>query len=268
MSTPKTFDISNFKQSLTNDGRIVVSSRQGKEIEIDSNGRLEGLTDASRKIIVDCDLNSIEQVKLRFLFRNLAEIESELDIEYLQKPITYLRRSLADCNHLNISIHRLERDNENNLRRMIYANVITSLEAFLSDFLLCATKNDRLIQEKLINGLYSNEKYKLSDLLESNKSPIDLLIDKINTNSFHNLNTVRNHYSKAFSINFPSFGSLCKAVENRHDIIHRNGCPLGESESKNFSQKEVTTLISSVAEFSIELLKEIARSTQQTSYYP
>jgi hypothetical protein len=145
---------------------------------------------------------------------------------------------------------------------MLYANVFTALESLLSDLVINDVRNKDLVLNNLgvnYDG-FKSEKYSLKDLISSNKSAVDLAVGKLHGVVFHNLNTAEKIYEAAYGIEFPETASLLSALENRHDIVHRNGCKVGHKDAKVYRQDEVMQLIHVVQQFVINLLRVIGES--------
>ena len=118
-------------------------------------------------------------------------------------------------------------ENLNNfLNMMLYVNVITALETFLSDaFISTVLNNDQLIRKFVkSNTDFSERKIALNDIFETvdniNIEVRKYLLDLI----WHNLAKVKNLYKYTLEIDFPdNMEKLYRAVAIRHDIVHRSG---------------------------------------------
>jgi hypothetical protein len=100
----------------------------------------------------------------------------------------------------------------------------------LSDYLINAISEDEAILSNLVsrNADFNKEKISLKELINKKITPLELIVEKLGKISFHNLGVARSMYRAAFDINFPDFGILAVAIDNRHDIVHRNGRKKGE----------------------------------------
>jgi len=132
--------------------------------------------------------------------------------------------------HFNISLDELSLLNKSTdnliLQRMVFASVITTMEAYLSDTMKSLVLNRSVVKRRFV------ESYSVFDKKISKKdlfSFFDILdktiheeIDKI---SFHNIVTVKELYKKVLACNFPEekLPKLLSSVAIRHDIVHRNG---------------------------------------------
>lgn len=115
--------------------------------------------------------------------------------------------------------------------RMLFAALISGLEAFLSDTLINAVSEREEAQLALVSKDKDvlTKKFSLPEII---KNP-DLVIEEITSHlreiSFHNLPKVNALYSAALNINFfamigkDNVEALNKAIVLRHHVVHRNG---------------------------------------------
>lgn len=109
--------------------------------------------------------------------------------------------------------------------RMIYAGIIGSLESYLSDtFIKLVLDYDDIQKLALSNTKIFGAKYTISDVSDSAFSVDKIIIENLSSVMWHNLEKVRNIYIHAANIKFPDISpTLRKAIEIRHDIVHRGG---------------------------------------------
>jgi hypothetical protein len=110
---------------------------------------------------------------------------------------------------------------------------------------------------------FKSSRYSLKDLLKPKSTPLDLTLNKINGITFHNFNTVSNLYEATFGISFPDYTNLSNKIENRHDIIHRNGRSVGEKDPKKYSKKNITELVGETQSFVIAIINELTSDNAQ-----
>lgn len=111
--------------------------------------------------------------------------------------------------------------------RMLFASVITLMEAFLSDAFHKSIINDEILFEKFIvnNPTFNEKKYKLKEIIDWNKNIHKRVTDYLhNEILWHNLDKIKMMYKETLGVEFPKdISSIYKAVAIRHDIVHRNG---------------------------------------------
>ena len=123
------------------------------------------------------------------------------------------------------------------LRRLLYVNVITALESYLSDFFISRVKADRKLLRKCVesNEEFRKEKFTVSQVFEVTES-IEQKLDKYLLDFvWHRFHSVKTMFKDVFGVNFPSeIAWLFKAVLVRHDIVHRNG------KGKDGTERDIT----------------------------
>jgi hypothetical protein len=111
------------------------------------------------------------------------------------------------------------------LRRLLYVNVVTILECYLSDFFISRIQ-DRKLLRKLIETTptFKEQKLTVSDVFQTMEA-----IDK-RANSYlaglvwHRLEHVSKLYDNVLGVTFPSdIKALRDAIAVRHELVHRNG---------------------------------------------
>ena len=112
------------------------------------------------------------------------------------------------------------------LARLLYANVITAMETYLSDTLKKQVLTREPIRRRFVqtNDAFK-EKMVVQDIFRKLESLNDEIVQAIDLMSFHNLDRTTGLYKSVLDTQFPtaSMEDLKKAVEARHDIVHRNG---------------------------------------------
>lgn len=248
---------------VTEDGSIAYSGNDDNKITYAPDGIITGVTESANQIISKYDLNSSIEIELRQREKFLRSKEpSTPSRQKSNSPIHFFCVALAQLATLNRNSDLLIRSTENLLRTMIYSSAITTFETFFSDYVIKAAQENPAVLRNLGESYveFRNAKYTLKELLTSGIDPQKLAISKLQDLSFHNLNTVHAVYTAAFGINIPPFGTLSQAIENRHDIVHRNGYRIGEDKPIYLDKRDVFNLILDIQRFVIGVLAEIERS--------
>ncbi|TCT43811.1 hypothetical protein EDB29_101619 [Vibrio crassostreae] len=143
------------------------------------------------------------------------------------------------------------------LQRMVFASVITAMEAYLSDTMKSHVLNRSAVKRRFVEShQFFKEKLAKKDVfafLDTLDKTLNTEIDKI---SFHNIDTVKDLYQKVLACDFPEdkLAQLRPSVFLRHDIVHRNG-KKADGFSVDVSQEHVIELI--------ELVKSVIREIDQ-----
>jgi hypothetical protein len=110
--------------------------------------------------------------------------------------------------------------------RLLFAGTIATMEAYLSDFFIARIKSNDLLKQNFVstNPDFKQQKFYLSEI-HSQLAALDKTIaNYLSQIVWHNLGRVSLMYKSALGISFPEdMAALYKAVETRHDIVHRNG---------------------------------------------
>lgn len=148
--------------------------------------------------------------------------------------------------------------------RLLYVAIIGVLETFLSDTFINQIKENKIYYSNFLKTFpdFKKEKISLSEILNTyenlDKKVYKAALDVI----YHNLPIVREMYKSTFIIDFPDIRELSKAVNKRHDLVHRNG-KNKEGEIVIVTKDEVEALLNEVLDFG----KQIALKLKMTFDY-
>lgn len=134
------------------------------------------------------------------------------------------------------------------LYRQLYAGAITSMEAFLSSTLLkevlSSNENKRKFVEKYLP--YREEHITFANIYEQ-MDKIDATIqDSLRGLMYHNLGKIKPIYKDVLDIDLGDIGEIMKAVQIRHDIVHRSGKDK-EGKLHEIKKEDVTDLVQKVS---------------------
>ena len=137
------------------------------------------------------------------------------------------------------------------LIRLLYANVITAMETYLSDCFINNVISNKKFIPKLLEHTPALKKTEMSlkkayDWIENIEENI---IDFLSGITFHNLSRVLSLYSNVLGINISGdLGIIFRAIIKRHDIVHRNGKTTDHAEL-NLKKSDLIDLMEKVKEF-------------------
>lgn len=121
---------------------------------------------------------------------------------------------------------KVEKTLEQNLLRLIYVNIITSLETYLSDAFINILSLDKIFFRKFVetNTDFGKQKFTLNELYSTLDS-IEKEVEKyLLSQLWHNLGKVKPLYENTFNISFPeNLNKISSSIVKRHDFVHRNG---------------------------------------------
>lgn len=145
----------------------------------------------------------------------------------------------------------LDAEPQQYLHRLLFVNVITAMETYLSDAFINTVMPDSELVQKLVETSpeFKKEKISLSEIFKSMATIEEQAIKYLSEISWHHLQRVKPMYKDTLNIDFPKdLGGIYKAVLTRHDIVHRNGKTTKNEEVK-VDADDVNELIIAVQAF-------------------
>ncbi len=120
------------------------------------------------------------------------------------------------------------RDHANSglLSKLLFANAITLLETYLSDTLIFAVVNFPPIMRRLVeaDSEFGRSKIDTKDIFRKHEGLKSDVVAYLESLMHHNLNRVKHLYLSSLSVELPSeIDFIYRAINDRHDIVHRNG---------------------------------------------
>jgi hypothetical protein len=135
--------------------------------------------------------------------------------------------------------------------KMIYVNIITVLETYLSEFFIGQLERNEYSFRKFVenNPDFKKEKISLSDIFKKQESLEEYVKKYLVDFTWHNLPKLRPMFKTTLDIDFPnSIGNLIKATHIRHDLVHRAG-KTKDGTPINLSKQDISDLIEEVFKF-------------------
>lgn len=252
------------------DGSTVLASSPNSPglVEIGRDFSLISLDDVSRDIIEKFDLNSKDELLFRSNAQNISDARSPSIPDELKRVIGRFRNSINEVVGLNryssalrLSLTGSPSPREETLNRLVYANIITVLETFLSDYLITSVKINEDVFKNLVNKheKLCQKKFTLKELIVKDLLPFDIIIQTLEKETFHNIKVVTAYYNAAFDIDIEPSIAIISAVDLRHDIIHRSGKQVGEEHPVRIHPREIHQLILDAQTFIISLLNKLSK---------
>lgn len=141
--------------------------------------------------------------------------------------------------------------NEKLLSKLLYANIVTAFETYLSDtFVYTVVSLSPLIRRIVeTDPEFSKRKMEVTDLFRRYDGIRDEVAEYLMGLIYHNLSKVKQLYRSVLCVDFPKdLSSIFTAINVRHDIVHRNGRnKQGEEHLLNFDS--VSELLSTIRDF-------------------
>ncbi|HCH01840.1 MAG TPA: hypothetical protein DEV85_08130 [Vibrio sp.] len=137
------------------------------------------------------------------------------------------------------------------LLKMVYVNVITSLEAFMSDFFITKLESDEFYLRRFVESTpeFKEKKLSLSDIFKQYELLGENVKEYLVELLWHNLPKLKPMFKSTFEIEFPSsIRLLVKATHKRHDLVHRAG-KNKDGELIDITVNDVSILIDEALDF-------------------
>lgn len=154
----------------------------------------------------------------------------EVDEHFPEEDDEFYEQQLYEATHTEIeraldSIEGLNDDVKQFLFRLLYANVITSMETFLGDTLKREVLQNEDSLRKFVETYkpFKDISMNLSDLYVKKESMPSFVKTTLRELLYHDLRKIKPIYHDALGIDLGDVSELYKAVLVRHDLVHRNG---------------------------------------------
>jgi hypothetical protein len=130
--------------------------------------------------------------------------------------------------------------------RLLYANVITALETYLSDKFISAVNSDEQIMRRFVESTpeFEKRKFSLSEVFSTHETIKDEVKTHLLEVVWHRLDKVGPMFRDTLTINFPpDIKALHKAIVVRHDCVHRSG-KTKEGKDQILNEDDIKALLS------------------------
>lgn len=166
-------------------------------------------------------------------FGEIEDVEDssvEVMEHFPEEDDEYYEQQLYEATHTEIeraldSIEDLNNDVKQFLYRLLYANVITSLETFLGETLKREVLRDENSLRRFVETYkpFKSISMNLSDLYVKKESMPAFVNTTLRELLYHDLRKIKPIYHDALGIDLGDVTEIYKAVLVRHDLVHRNG---------------------------------------------
>jgi hypothetical protein len=140
------------------------------------------------------------------------------------------------------------------LKRQLYINAIGILETFLSETFIKLTNENDVYFRNFIETYpkFKERKFQLNDIYFEYNNLRETAKKEMLDVIYHNLSKVKNMFISTFKIHFPDIVELSKAINTRHDLVHRNG-KTKDGVDITINKEIVIDLLNTLSEFVEEL---------------
>ena len=178
-------------------------------------GEIEGLCDdVPVKVQEDCG-------EEEYYFNLFEDIKGSIREE--RKDIDLFHKRMVSIVDLIVTF-KLSEPEKKILYPMLYVNMIASMEAYLADTFIKSVLESEENKRKFVEAFDDFKKVQISfQRIYEKMNGMDKLISQtLHDVIFHNLPKVSGMYRDTLGINLGDIKELMKAVNKRHDIVHRN----------------------------------------------
>lgn len=248
------------RSPIDNSGKkVILNPREdifSDHIKEDENGVLTGVTELGNSTIEVLQLNrkALVEDRINRAILNLGREEDYKSIEPIlnneKSPYEKFQESIAVIKQL-LEV-KIENDTlQNHQNKLLYANVITSMETYLSDTFINKAITSKEYLRKFVETFhdFKNIKFDYAEIFEKYEDVETYVTKSLLDIMYHNIGKVKGMYMDTFGIEFPKdIKSIYQAVNIRHDIVHRNG----QDKNKNEHQidgMQIQKLITDVSAF-------------------
>lgn len=180
-------------------------------------------------------------------------IKEIVDIEF------YANFRIAVLNIAKLIEARVDPSVKASLNRLLYANVITALESFLSDAFITTVLDEPTALRKFVETTpeFQKEKIPVSDIYRQMGELREKVSKYLGEMIWHNIPKVKEMYKDTLGIDFPpNLKNVITAITVRHDIVHRNGKTKNGKEHK-ISLGDLGALLRSVEGIVLQINTEL-----------
>lgn len=170
----------------------------------------------------------------------------------------YFETFKTSLDHIQVILQsEVTGDAKNHLLGLLYVNVITAVETYLSDAFITKVIEDEYWLRKFVetNPDFKKKSFNLSDLFRKRDSIEQEVKHYLLGLMWHNIAKIKQMYKDALDVTFPDDLSLIfKSIKVRHDLVHRGGKSIKDervnitSDDLQKLTEEATTLIDSINE--------------------
>lgn len=155
-------------------------------------------------------------------------IEIPLEFDFIESIIgnDFYGNYKKSISEISLLIEKSVIVQESTLLKILYSNVISIFETFLSDLIINAVNSHREVLERIVSEyqIFGKEKIEKSNIFKEYFSIKENVNDELKKIIFHNLKVVIPLFKQTLDIDFSDkIYGFNEAIIIRHDIVHRNG---------------------------------------------
>lgn len=139
--------------------------------------------------------------------------------------LTFLNPNVQELRKAIENIEPLDEQTRNLLYRNLYANVISCLEAYLSDTAIKRIQKNPEDKRRFVetSPRFKNEKFNMSQIYQKYEALDKIILIQLRAIIWHKLEVVGHLYKDTFNVGLGDIKPMLQAIAVRHDVVHRNG---------------------------------------------
>lgn len=227
---------------------LIEVNNRGGLILVTVNGKL--LDDGATSSLYEHSINyeSEQEKEWREEYEWYASITHQSIYQYFSLSIESIKNML--------SVKFEDRINSEVFNRMLLVQCIASMEAYLSDTLISRVLTDSMQLERLfsIDKDLKQERISALEFLRDKDLPKKIAKKHLSDLIYHNLPKIQFLYKNILSIEFDFGGEknkeqIFKAIQERHDIVHRNGKTKEGGDLRLIDKDHVASIVENINKF-------------------
>jgi hypothetical protein len=158
------------------------------------------------------------------------ESPDDYDDSYLESYLTgnkSFESFKTSLSHVKVILEsRITGDAKQHLLGLLYVNVITAIETYLSDTFISKVLENKDVLRKFVesNPAFKKQFFCLSDVFKTHNAIESEVKNYLLALMWHNIKKIKPMYKSTLDVSFPSdLSNIFKAVIKRHDLVHRGG---------------------------------------------
>lgn len=163
---------------------------------------------------------------------------------------------------ITLSNLKIDEVDQRLLYRMLFANVYSSMEAFLQDICVYYLMKEQKYKEAFLKSQesLSKEKFNLFEIFDKINQIDYKILNAVENTVFHRLSPeIHPLFENVFGISFPNYKYIQDNLIIRHDIVHRNGNSNDKSKLHIISRRHLYELTGEVDKFVHALFDEFEK---------
>ncbi|NAO97210.1 hypothetical protein FRY77_14510 [Halomonas sp. MG34] len=158
------------------------------------------------------------------------ESPDDYDDSYLEAYLTgnkYFESFKTSINHVKV-IHesKISGEAKQHLLGLLYVNIITAIETYLSDAFISTVLENKDVLRKFVesNPEFKKQNFCLSEVFIKHDRIESDVKDYLLGLMWHNIKKIKPMYKSTLEVSFPSdLSNIFQAVIQRHNLVHRGG---------------------------------------------